>query len=121
MEHDDIEVVGLEAVQRALDRGAEELGRPRLAGQFIFRVAGFRNEDNIVAVALECLAQARFGAHVHRGGVEEVDAAVEQEVDELAGLLGRRFEEPDRRGAEAEAGDVEVGLSEERALHSPLF
>ena len=122
---DVIDVEAAEAVFAGLDemmaRGAE------IVGAVAHRESGFRGDEDAVALAGDGFAEDFFGeaAGVDIGGVEEIDAGFEADVDEargfgdVAGAPG--FEEfvaaAERAGTETENGNLQAGMAELSEFH----
>ncbi len=119
----EVEVVGLQTREAFVDGAENGFAREAV---LVRRVAhleeDFAGQDDLVAAALERVAEQRFRDTrvVHVGGVEEVDAGVEAAVDDLVGarLIERLAE---GHGAEAEAGDVEVGVGKGAVVHGRMI
>ena len=78
-----VDVVGLQAAQRVLDRGHDPAPRGALLiGIVAHRAAELRREDHAVAAPLERLADDLLGVAVGVGGVDEVDPRVQRFVDD---------------------------------------
>ena len=63
------------------------------------------------------LADRRFRTRVTGGGVDQIDAPVEQGVENVGDLALVRFEEPDGRAAKPEDGDLQAGFAERARFH----
>src|SRR5207253_2380110 len=80
-----VDVVGLQAAQRVLDLGYDPAPRGASPVWVVaHREAHLGGEDNVIAAALEGLADDlfRFAAGVGVGGVDEVDSSVQRAVDD---------------------------------------
>ena len=115
MELHDVDVVGLQALQAAIDAGFDGAAVPVAPLEAVPGVAALGGEDELVPSAGHCPADELFAVAVAGGGVEEVDAAVKGGVQDgghsVDALLGE-FVIADFREAHAEAGDFESGVSE---------
>jgi hypothetical protein len=127
--------VGLQAAQARLDGGADVGGVQVLAaradpGLVRVRAGRLGRQHDPVAPArlLEPRADEAFGRplrgrgrrhRIHFRRVDEIDAAVERIVD-LAVGVGFGVLLAERHGAEADAGDEEVGGAEAVHLHGYL-
>src|SRR2546430_104857 len=78
------------------------------------------DEDEILAAMAEMLAEEFFGAGVTGGGVDHVDAGIEQRVDRVCGALLVGAEIGDGGGAKAQRGDGEAGFAEGVAGHGGI-
>ena len=117
---DDVEVVGAEAVQGDVDALRDALGAKVEVRQVI--AAELRAE--LVAIARDAAegdAQEYFGntAAVEGRGVDEVDAAIEGDLDGLQGVIEGDTAEflAERGGAETENREFDSGLTEGASLH----
>ena len=115
----EVEVVGLQPPQALVDGAQNGFARKAVLVGFVAHLEeNLAGEDDLVATSLERRAEQGFrdARVVHVGGVEEVDAGVDTAIDDLvrARLIERLAQ---RHGAEAEAGDVEVGVGESATIH----
>src|SRR3954470_5635947 len=78
-----------------------------------------RRDEDVVAAAVDSLAEHLLGAAVHRRGVEEARAAFVRGLDDLVGdLLAIRPKVEGEPAAEADNGDLDPRLSKTSALHT---
>ena len=117
---DDVEVVGAEAVQGDVDALRDALG----AEVEVLEVVAAELRAELVAVARHAAegdAEEHFGhpAAVEGRRVDEVEAAVEGDLDGLQGVVEGDAAEflAERRGAEAEDREFDPGLTEGTGLH----
>jgi hypothetical protein len=106
---DRVDVVDAEAVERAPDL---------LARGGVAALAGLRRDEELALVLPQPVRDAQLGVAVSGGGVDVVDAVLEQQLESAVGVaLGPAGE---RRGAEDHAGGLVAGGSEGGALdHDP--
>jgi hypothetical protein len=117
----EIDVVGLQAAQRVLDRGRDPAPRGSLLiGIVTCRAAELGREDDTVAAALERLTHDYFGLAVRVGGVDHVDPRVQRLVDDpgrvvVVGVADGRAK---CQGAERVGADLDAGPPEGAVLHA---
>ena len=116
----EVDVVGLQAAQRVLDRGHDPAPRRALLiGIVTHRAAHLGREDDAVAAPLQSLADDHLGVAVGVGGVDEVDPGVQRLVDDAGRVVrvgvadGRR----EHQGAERVGADLDAGPAEGAVLH----
>ncbi len=113
--HRDVPVAGVhEAVQLdQVDRGhlhALERALDLVARRRVGALAGLRGEEEAVAVPGEAGREPQLGVAVARGGVDVVDAVLEQQLDRLVGVALADVAERGR--AEDDAGALVAGAAE---------
>ena len=126
----EVDVVGLEALQAAVERAAHVLGTAVDACDAALErdlEAELGGDQRAVAAAVERFGEQRLvGVRaVDLGGVEEIDAEVERTMDgrDALGLVGRTVdpghahEAGHRHGAEADGRDFEALAAELAPLH----
>ena len=116
-----VDVVGLQAAQRVLDRGHDPAPRGTLVvGIVAYRTAELGREDDAVAAPLERLAHDYFGLAVCVGGVDEVDSRVQRLVDDADRVLGVGVADvrAERQCAERVGADLDAGPAEGAVLHT---
>src|ERR1700674_3260813 len=125
----EVDVVGAEAAQRAVD-GVEDVfaRQPAVIRTLAHRKEDLGGDDHLVALGevaerppQHLLAGA---ARVHVGGVEEVHAHLERPADERPALLFRQHPVAPLAAAiahatEAETGDLESGTTQVDVVHGP--
>ena len=121
-----VDGVGAEPAQRAVDRLADVLGsagQPGLATLLVEREAELRGDDDLVAHGREGLADELLVdvRAVDLGGVEERDPAVDggaQQVDHLAAVARVRAEAlAHAHAAEPERGHLQAAGAEDALVH----
>ena len=125
----DVDVVDREAAETVFAGLDEVLARrAEIVGAVAHGESGFRGDKNAVAFAGDSFAEDLFGeaAGVNVGGVEEIDAGFEANVDEargfgdVAGAPG--FEKfvaaAEGAGAETENGNLQAGMAELSEFHN---
>ena len=127
----EVDMVGLQALEAAVEGGAQGGGADRRAIGTHVPVAGagdLAGEDDLAAAAGPLqpgtddalgVAGGLRGARrrgVELRGVDEIHPVIERVVDLGKGLLGSVLAAPGH-GAEAEAADLEIARSEEGPLH----
>ena len=96
-----IDAIGAQALQRALDLGP---------GAGVIALAGLGREEEIVPVAVHPGADAQLGIAIGGGGVDMVDAKLEQQLEDAVG--GRLIDPAERGAAEDHAGAEVSGAPE---------
>ena len=121
-EHD-VEVVGAEAVEGDIDALRDALGREVEVRKVI--TADLRTE--LIAVARDAAEgdaeeHLRHPTSVERRRIDEVEAAVEGDLDGLQGVIEGDAPEflSERGGAEAEDRQFDAGLTEGTGLHGVI-
>ncbi len=123
----EVDVVGPEPPQARLARGDQVVARePRVVRPVAHRHTRLGRDQRAIAPPLQGLADDLLGqpARVHVGGVDEVDTAVEAEVD-LAGRArdvgradgGEVVAAAEGHRAERERGDSQAGRTELAIFH----
>jgi len=124
----DIDMIGAEAAKAGF-AGLDEVVSRRafVVGALAGGEGGFGGNENLIAAAFDGFAEDFLGDSigVNIGGVEEVDAGFEANIDEAGGLgdVGRApgFEKFIRAakgaGAEAEDGDFEARIAKLSVFH----
>jgi hypothetical protein len=119
----EVDPVGLQALERRLDRAEDPAPRvARLVGIVAHRAVELRREHDVVAAAAgKGLADDLLGLppRVDVGGVDEVDARVERAVDDadrrvVVGLAPRA----EHHRAEAQRRDLHAGACERSLVHA---
>ena len=77
MQQHDINMVGLEALERALHRLLDCRGRPGLTFNVRESLTAFRDQDIIVASMTDCFADRLFRAAVISGCIDQIDTSIE--------------------------------------------
>ena len=123
MEVIDVKVVGAQPLEALVDGAQDGLAREALLVRLVAHLAmDLAGDDEPVALAFNGVAEHGFGDPllVYIRGVEEVDPGIDAAVDELRGAgLIERFAEG--HGAEAEAGNFQVGVLERDRGNLHLF
>ena len=112
---------GFAGADEVIARGAE------IVGAVAHGEGGFGGDEHAIAFAGDGFAEDFFGdaVGINVGGVEEIDAGVEADVDEAGGFgdvaAAPGFEEfvaaAKGAGAEAENGDLQAGVAELSEFH----
>src|ERR1019366_9379675 len=121
----EVDVVGLQAAQRVLDRGHDPAPRGALLiGIVAHWATELGRENDAVTTPFERLAHNLFRVAVGVGGVDEVDPRVQRFVDDadrvvVVGVADGRGE---HQGAERVGADLDAGQAEGAVVHavSPL-
>ena len=111
----EVDVIGSQTSERVLDRAHDPLARTAaVVGLVVHRHEELRGQDDIVAAALERLADDLFGCAtgVDVGRVDKVDACVERMVDD-ADRVGTIViaPGPEHHRAQAQRADRHAGPS----------
>jgi hypothetical protein len=117
----EVDVVGLQAAQRVLDRGHDPAPRGSLVvGIVAYRAAELGREDNAVAASLERFAHGHFGLAVCVGGIDEVDPRVQRLVDNAGRVvvIGVADGRAECQRAERVGADLDAGPAEGAILHT---
>jgi len=130
----DVEVVGVEPVERPLNLRPDVLApQPRIVGTGLAapveREVHLRGDHVILALALreplaDVLLTFPVRRPVHVGGVDEVYPVVRRRVEEFVRLLAARLDDDAVRLSseaprpEAELGDVETRVTEPSVVHT---
>jgi len=125
-----VHIIGVEAAQAGFEGDPEMVaGGAEVIGPVAHWECGLGRDEGLVALALKGFAEDFFrsAAGVHVGGVKEVDAGFEADVDEATGLgnvgltPGFEVEElaaaTEGAGAETECGYFEAGASQKTIFH----
>jgi hypothetical protein len=116
-----VDPVRAQAAQRVLDRPDDPPPRgAALVGIVAHRHEELRREHDVVAAALECLADDLLGltGGVDVGGVDEVDPRIEGAVDDADRVVVVGVAPgAEHHRAEAELGDLDAGASEWAVVH----
>ena len=110
MEMDQIDPIGLQPLQAALDALEQRLGPP-VGHARLFGMPALGEQMKFVAPPRHGLADQLLAVHVALGRVDHVQAGVERVAEQPGDDLGRRLLEADLRAAEAEHADLHVGLA----------
>ena len=113
-----LDVVGLQALQRRVERGADVLARAAPLRAVAHRLAELRGEHDLVAASLQHPAEQRLAAAlvaVDVRGVEERDARVERGIDDGA---RRILVDPAAEVVRPEADDGDVELAKLSRAHA---
>jgi hypothetical protein len=90
----------------------------RVVEDFSFVAAGFGCQHNLITHSAQRGAKPLFGVAVVSGCVDQVDPQINNFSQKPCWLVNRPAEiTPERRGAEADGSDQEVGVTELSALH----
>jgi len=121
----EVDVVGLQAAQRVLDRGHDPAPRgASLIGIVTHRATQLGGKDDVAAASLERLPHDLFGlaVGVHVGGVDEVDPRVQCFVDDTDGVVVVGVADgpdgPEHHGTERIGTDLDAGAAEGAVLHA---
>lgn len=120
-EHD-VEIVGAQALQAALDAVADMLGAEVERRHALIEFFPYFGTDNPALALLQQFAEAFFAVAIGGGGVDQVHAGLSAQVQEVlhAGVIGQfkiagvfdAFVAANFHGAQAKAGDLHTGLAE---------
>src|SRR5690606_6413016 len=111
-------MISLQALQRAVDRGQEELLTPPLPGRIGELRAALADEHVLVAPVADCLANGFLGTLVDGRRVDQVRAIVEQLVQDARDAVLFNLQIPDRRGTEPQDGNLQSGFTKSAAWDS---
>lgn len=117
MDLEEVEVVGLEALEGAVDLAFEHVGVPVGEIEGFAIVAALGEEEEVVAAVGEGVADEFLGAGIALGGVDDVAAGVEGLVEDEGGGLLVGFLVADFSAAEADGGDIHAGAAEGAFFH----
>jgi hypothetical protein len=125
----DVDVVDAKAAKRVFAGLNQVIARRAdIVGTVAHCESSFRGDENAVAFAGDGFAEDFFreAARINVGGVEEIDARVETDIDEargfgnVAGAPG--FEEfvaaTERAGAQTKNGNLQAGMAELSEFHN---
>ncbi len=133
VQHEHVDVVHLQAVERAVERGmnplgVDALGELAVAGLWVVVevVAELRGDGDLVADLAEGLTDELLGVAVavHVAGVKECDALFDGVADHVDGLLSGAVAPPVRADdpcTEADLADLDAGGTEFAVLHDCLL
>ena len=76
MQEHDVEMIGFEVRQGAVDGASDQIGRPGLAGQVLGGIPALGDKDELIAAMADGVADGDFGIDIGGGGVNQVDAAI---------------------------------------------
>src|SRR5205807_2043154 len=113
---DQIDVVGREAAQAALDAG-QEWRAPPVGARPAAGVPALREQRDVPASGSERLADQALAVVVALRGVDHVQPGVERAPEQPRDRAGAHALIPDLRAAEAEHARHDVGAAEPTLLH----
>ena len=129
----EVDVVGAEAAERAVDRRHDVLARqPAVVGSSLIGIEDLGGDDDDCRACAKSFSarprtSSRRAERVHVGGVEEVDAEFEGAFDERTRLALRRgptaatSDAAVGHRAETDARDLEPRPSERHVLHQSIL
>ena len=117
---DQIDEVGLEPLEAAVDGVGHRLDGPGSIGSVVHSVAGFGGEEVLAPSVRHRFADHLLGLSVACRRVEEVDALVQRSVEQFRRLFEVRLRigvAVDLSEAEPQPRDLESGVAETASLH----
>ncbi len=116
MKLDQVDPVGLQALQAALD-ALEQGIRPPILGIRSFGVPALCEEVKLIAPRPHRLADQFFTLQVALGCVDDVESGVECVAEQPGHRVDRGFLESDLGSAETQRAHIHVGLAESSLFH----